>query len=790
MRTELEQIINSKLPLVLEYDEIYDKVKTSDLEELCKQGIPSAIGELASRYRIGVDGVEKDFYKAFTLYQEVMKYQRNAWALRWMGEICEEGGLGEEKESDCIEYYEASSKLGSGCGSAWLGILYGEGRYVVQDMEKAKNYFLLAIQQGYTYAYYNLGINYFNLKQYDKARMCFEKVANEEPESYIILGTMYEEGLGVAKDGQKALGMYRLAYKNGKQGEGACKQGKIYYYGELVEEDNKKALELFQEALKFGEKSANYYIGTIYGMGIKDYLKPDIEQALQYLSAVPEEFITRAETTKGELLFYVGRTQEARGVLEKAAEEGSEEALEFLKENLQKEVQRENIEDLSQLSARELQTLYDQGNIDAAYFLGVCYKIGQNGVQQNAAKAINLFEKVIQSGGVRAGFGYAEIADIYMRGYGVPVDYVKAYKYATNGVESGNTGAKIVLADMHKNGYGMPQNFEKAFALFKEVADSSDNVIALREVAQAYFEGKGIAQDVPEGCHYLLECYNLNPDDKWANYMMGQFYQIGVSKNGEEIVPVDAEKSVKCLLKVGDGSSLNKLGEMYEEGKGVPVDMNEAVKYYEMAEQKGNLDATFKMAYLNLLADMQTENWYNPQKGVQAAKIFIEKSDNSTMKELTIYVFEEYFKKVTQDSGYQQSVLQEYEYLLGKIGNIGLKYNDEQSKERIRKILGQLILALTVFYLNLYENNMQLCLQKIENMLRKMDSYGEKNKYIKEGAKEETAEQYLQLGKVYLEFDLQKAQEMFQDAAWHGSAEAEGFLKRFRTNLFGKLVFK
>ena len=111
MRTALEQIITSKLPLVLEYDEIYDKVKTSDLEELCKQGIPSVIGELASRYRIGVDGVEKDFYKAFTLYQEVMKYQRNAWALRWMGEICEEGGLGEEKESDCIEYYEACHKM-------------------------------------------------------------------------------------------------------------------------------------------------------------------------------------------------------------------------------------------------------------------------------------------------------------------------------------------------------------------------------------------------------------------------------------------------------------------------------------------------------------------------------------------------------------------------------------------------------------------------------------------------------------------------------------------------------
>lgn len=46
-----------------------------------------------------------------------------------------------------------------------------------------------------------------------------------------------------------------------------------------------------------------------------------------------------------------------------------------------------------------------------------------------------------------------------------------------------------------------------------------------------------------------------------------------------------------------------------------------------------------------------------------------------------------------------------------------------------------------------------------------MDNYVERNKYLKDGAREEISEQYLQLGKVYLEFDLQKAQEMFQNAA-------------------------
>lgn len=59
MRADLEQILNSELPLALEYDETYDKVDISELEEPCRQGIPTAIYELAARFHVGVDGAEK-----------------------------------------------------------------------------------------------------------------------------------------------------------------------------------------------------------------------------------------------------------------------------------------------------------------------------------------------------------------------------------------------------------------------------------------------------------------------------------------------------------------------------------------------------------------------------------------------------------------------------------------------------------------------------------------------------------------------------------------------------------
>jgi len=428
MEKDLEQILNSGLPLVLEYDETYGKTDMSVLEELCKQEIPAAIGELAVRYHEGTGGAEKNSLRAFALYQDLLKYQRNAWALTWMGILCEEGEVGEEKREDCIEYYMAASMLGSGHGTVQLGLLYDNGKGVEKDIERAREYFRLAIQQGYKSAYYNLGSSYYKSKQYDKAKIHFEKVANEEPGAYIMLGIMYEEGLGVPRDGQKAMGMYRLAYKHGLEGSGALYQGKLYYYGEVVEEDNKKALELFREALQWGETGAKYYIGTLYGIGIEDYLKPDLEQALQYLSAVPEDYVIRAETTKGQLLFYAGRVEEAKEVLEKAAAEGSEQAKEFLQENILKE-RTENVrEKLEQMSAQEIQALYEQGNIDAAFYLGLCYKLGRKGVQQDAARAISLFEEVVQSGEDRRNFGYCEIAQIFYYGYGVPIDYEKAFR--------------------------------------------------------------------------------------------------------------------------------------------------------------------------------------------------------------------------------------------------------------------------------------------------------------------------------------------------------------------------
>ncbi|MBR4075711.1 MAG: sel1 repeat family protein, partial [Lentisphaeria bacterium] len=47
----------------------------------------------------------------------------------------------------------------------------------------------------------------------------------------------------------------------------------------------------------------------------------------------------------------------------------------------------------------------------------------------------------------------------------------------------------------------------------------------------------------------------------------------------------------------GNARAQYNLGQCYEQGKGVPVDQAEAVKWYQKAAEQGNASAQYKMGY-------------------------------------------------------------------------------------------------------------------------------------------------------------------------------------------------
>src|SRR5437773_1951976 len=98
-------------------------------------------------------------------------------------------------------------------GNAWaqhnLGVLYDNGRGVLQDYVKARGWYEKAAAQGNAWAQHNLGVLYDNgrgvLQDYVKARGWYEKAAAQgNAWAQHNLGVLYDNGRGVPQDYVKA----------------------------------------------------------------------------------------------------------------------------------------------------------------------------------------------------------------------------------------------------------------------------------------------------------------------------------------------------------------------------------------------------------------------------------------------------------------------------------------------------------------------------------------------------------------------------------------------------------
>ena len=89
------------------------------------------------------------------------------------------------------------------------------------------------------------------------------------------MGTVYQKGHGVPKDGMKALALFELSAKQ-NYSDAQFELSLIYSEGKLVKQDFKKAYELMFKAAKKGLASAQYNVAVMFanGTGVaQDYFK-------------------------------------------------------------------------------------------------------------------------------------------------------------------------------------------------------------------------------------------------------------------------------------------------------------------------------------------------------------------------------------------------------------------------------------------------------------------------------------------------------------------------------------
>jgi uncharacterized protein len=136
-------------------------------------------------------------------------------------------------------------------------------------------------------------------------------------------------------------------------------------------------------------------------------------------------------------------------------------------------------------------------------------------------------------------------------------DHPGAAQLLTKAAEAGNPVADLRLAMMYEKGDGVPRNLNRAFGYYKAAAEKGEPA-AQTELAGYYEYGDGVVQD------------DWDESAKWLRASAEQGW-----------------------LKGEQG-----LGRAYEYGIGVPLNLNEAIAWYDKAAAKGDGQAAYFAKYL------------------------------------------------------------------------------------------------------------------------------------------------------------------------------------------------
>lgn len=207
----------------------------------------------------------------------------------------------------------------------------------------------------------------------------------------------------------------------------------------------------------------------------------------------------------------------------------------------------------------------------------------------------------------QAQLGYVDaqntIADSYYAGNGVEKNYQKAFEWYQKAANNGHLEAMNSLALMYEKGdIGQP-NIEQAEKWYKFAADrghaSSQYMVSLIYREHEKFQNLKLARD------YLVRA--ANGGHAPAQYDLALHYEDAL---------YDSPKSEKLALKYYQlavakryPKAMNNLALMYEEGRGVEQNIEQALGLYNQSFQLGDAVAAYNLANLYYQGELVEKNY-------------------------------------------------------------------------------------------------------------------------------------------------------------------------------------
>ena len=121
-----------------------------------------------------------------------------------------------------VQEFKKAAEQGNAEAQFNLGVMYSNGRGVLQDDKEAVRLYRLAAEQGIAQAQYNLGIMYNNgevvLQDYKEAVKWYRLAAEQgKANAQFNLGNMYANGRGVIQDNVYAHMWWNIAASEGSE---------------------------------------------------------------------------------------------------------------------------------------------------------------------------------------------------------------------------------------------------------------------------------------------------------------------------------------------------------------------------------------------------------------------------------------------------------------------------------------------------------------------------------------------------------------------------------------------
>jgi TPR repeat protein len=226
----------------------------------------------ADDFQNGLDAfLEEDYDTAYKLIAPLTQEQGNAKSKFYMGMMYDEGKGVLQDYNEAIKWYRLSAEQGYVKSQYRLGVMYHNGTEVPQDYKKAFKWLLKSAEQmnlkaqklirtnyrqrhkqiaeqGDSYAQRLLGANYYLglgvTQDYAEAAKWYKKAAEQEDRvAQSILGVMYEKGKGVSKDYVEAYKWFSLSEETGNGRMYKEKIGKRKMTSTQIAEAQKVVLE-------------------------------------------------------------------------------------------------------------------------------------------------------------------------------------------------------------------------------------------------------------------------------------------------------------------------------------------------------------------------------------------------------------------------------------------------------------------------------------------------------------------------------------------------------------------